>query len=291
MYIDESGCTGALAVLQDGSVEPKVQPLHCLVGLILDLDDLSSITQRWISAKEKYFDGQKVDSWKRLDWMTVEVKGSEVRKASRSNSRRKRRWSYIFIDECFTILEQHRARLLARVHLKDPGVTIDGTALYTRATQDLCTGFQQFLDARDANGIVIADSRNKQKDRIVSHSVFTQKHRRSGDRLPSIIETTLFGRSDNHAGLQMSDFIASGVLFPLFGSFFLLNQFTNQHVHPAYLRLGPLFAHRLKALQFRYDGSSIWGQSNRAGGIAVSNPVTKRGAGALFRHFADEAVE
>jgi hypothetical protein len=49
----------------------------------------------------------------------------------------------------------------------------------------------------------------------MAQSVFTQKWRTAGDPFPFMREIPVFAHSDNHAGLQMADLVASTLVFPM----------------------------------------------------------------------------
>jgi hypothetical protein len=66
---------------------------------------------------------------------------------------------------------------------------------------------------QDDLGFVIADSRMKRVNTQVSHSIFTQKFRTTGDTYDGIVEVPAFSHSDNHAGLELADAICSALLF------------------------------------------------------------------------------
>ena len=67
----------------------------------------------------------------------------------------------------------------------------------------------------------------------VSHSIFTQKHQTGGDSFPNLVDTVVFGCSDNHVGLQIADCIVSGLIFPMAIAVYrplALNNIPNGHV-------------------------------------------------------------
>ncbi|MGE0651473.1 MAG: DUF3800 domain-containing protein [Alphaproteobacteria bacterium] len=81
--------------------------------------------------------------------------------------------------------------------------------------QSLCESFQKSLERSDDIGFITADSRTHTLNLNVSHSIFTQKFKRSGDEIDRIVDLPGFAISDNHAGLQICDLLSSAFLFPM----------------------------------------------------------------------------
>jgi len=57
--------------------------------------------------------------------------------------------------------------------------------VYTSSVQAICRYFEHHLAQAQDAGFVIADSRDKEKNAIVAHSIFTQKFQLAGDRYPA----------------------------------------------------------------------------------------------------------
>lgn len=132
---------------------------------------------------------------------------------------------------------------------------------------------------------MIADSRSQNPNNTVSHSVFTMKYRAKGDAFPRLMEPPVFGHSINHSGLQLSDILCSGLLFPICVYHFLYETVPNSHVHGKYHRLAERYTATLQSLQLRLPSTN----RTPIHGIVVSNPVTKTGAASLFKRFATTA--
>jgi hypothetical protein len=183
-----------------------------------------------------------------------------------------------FLNEFLDALEDHDTRTIGRVWIKAPGGQFVGRSVYTSSIQSVCEYFQTFLKQSDGHGIVVCDSRNKSQDVSVSHSIFTQKHQRAGDPYDRIYEMPLFGRSDNHVGLQVADLLCSALLFPMAIYSFCQGHVTNTHIRPGYEEIKKAFGARLRALQYRFqDPSGRW-----RGGWTVSDPIAKRSGAVLF---------
>ncbi len=273
-YIDEAGCTGELS-----GPASAVQPAFVLNGLIVPAGRIESLTRAWIQIKQAYFPNRLPPGSTIHDWMVAEIKGSDIRRMARGEGRNERRFSHQVVSATLDVLERHGAYVVGRVFVKPiPGV-FDGTAVYTSSVQFVCRSFQTFLEQNDDIGIVIADSRNKGKNTSVAHSVFTQRYSAAGDPYPRIIEMPLFGHSDNHTGLQLSDIICSTLLFPIAVQRCASRVLTDHtHCSPHYERLPEKFGERLQALQFRYrDENNHW-----HGGISLTDRVSQLPSIVLF---------
>ena len=123
---------------------------------------------------------------------------------------------------------------------------------------------------------MICDGRMHNQDAVVSHSIFTQKMRQSGDAYPHIVESPVFGSSKNHAGLQLADLVASAFLFPLASRTYCASHYTNVHVDSRYDQV-IRFRERRGNLQYKYQSG---GRSS--GGVIVSDRLAHRRSGLLF---------
>ncbi len=273
-YLDESGCTGMLP-----AVNSPIQPVFVLGGVILDQQSIRAVTGALLALKQRFFPNLLAAGALYHDWMAAEIKGADIRKKARSSSRNERRFAYTVIDAALKILETHKARIVARVYVKPVGAAFNGAAVYTSTVQAVYATFQEFLSAIHSIGLVIADSRTKGKNAIVSHSVFTQRFKAAGDPYPALAEVPTFGHSDNHAGLQMTDFICSALLYPIAAQVCCAGHMTDiTHISEHYDNLRTRYGERVQNLQFRYrDGDGHW-----RGGITLVDPVNKLSAKALL---------
>lgn len=275
-FVDESGDTGGLP----NSLSP-VQPVLVIACVAVAADVLPALTQDWIGIKRQFF-GASTAPPKFLDGIKIEVKGSELRRSVRSEqSRRRRRAAIGFFDRAVDLLERHDARLGARIWIKGIGAPMDGTAVYTSAIQALSERFQRMLEDADDVGIVIADSRTPALNATVAHSLFTQRFRSSGggDPYPRILEVPTFGHSQNHAGIQLADLVASGLLFPIAASAHCVGHVLNgTHVSADHVELERRYGRRLAALEMHVKPGT------RVAGITVTDGIGARGSGRLFRY-------
>lgn len=231
-YVDESGDTGPLR----GPRGPD-QPVLVLAGVIVPEGEITALTIAFLKAKNRFYPNQFRVGSRFLDGIQVEIKGADVRRQVRSGSRRERRHAIGFMDHVVRILENARASIVGRLWVKGMGTPFDGRAVYTSSIQAICRYTQEFLEKNDDYGIVIADSRTAQLNQRVSHSIFTQKFKRTGDAHPRIVEMPTYGHSDNHAGLQVADLVAGGLLYPMAAHAYCTGHVTNVHVHPDYRHL------------------------------------------------------
>jgi len=278
-FIDEAGCTGALP--DDKSI---IQPAFIISGLIIDQKKITKLTQDFLSLKKSFFPN-RFKTIQHLDCIKEEIKGSDLRKMLKTN-RKQRRFVLGFIDKAIELLEKNDVSLIGRVWIKPVNNLFDGKAVYTYSIQSIASSFQHYLcNTGDMNneGVIIADSRTKALNANVSHSIFTQKYKTSGDVFNRIIEMPVYGHSDNHAGLQLADFIASALFFPIATSAYCAGYIKNTtHHDPRYLILRDKFGNRLSNLQYRYldikNGSKV-----SKGGMTVSDRLGGKNGKFLFK--------
>ena len=268
-YVDESGGFEA----PDSS--PQATPLMVVAGLVVSAEAVSVMTQDFINLKRRFF--PRVDE-RRLDYQLVEVKGSSLRAQVRSASRREVRHAIGMLDGVVKLLEEHDARLVGRVWIKEQSERLHSRSTYTFAIQDIARHFDHFLRLHGAQGLVVCDGRRHYQDVQVSHSIFTQKYKASGDSLPQLAESVVFGRSDNHTGLQVADIVASALIFPMAARTYC-SDVGGVHVDEGYDRLRSRYATRVGSLQHRYQDAEGRGR----GGVVVSDKRSRRPSSLLFR--------
>lgn len=252
-----------------------MQPTFCISGIIIPEARLLQISHEWVDIKKQFFP-KLCQHGRRWDWHTVEIKGNGIRSAIRSNNRR-RRHAFGFIDKTIDLLKSHNCTLVSRVCVKTPGVEFKGNAVYTSSVQSLCENFQEFLSLKEAKGIVVADSRNQKPNIAVAHSIFTLRVGNSGDSFPNLADIPLFGHSDNHAGLQIADIIASSLITPICINHCVPRDQKNKHSNSNYKLLAERYCTDLNSLHFQYGPPD-----KKRGGLVISNPVSKLGASNLF---------
>ena len=130
-------------------------------------------------------------------------------------------------------------------------------------------------------GIFILDSRNKVKNVPVAHGIFTMKFSAHGTGYDHLAELPLFGHSENHAMLQLADWVGSAFLCPMaVRSYYPNLENVCVHADAVFDIVRNRFGQRIKALQYRYerDGHKLGGVSVLAGGNNKVSPVQVFGA-------------
>ena len=244
-------------------------------GLVIRAEVLPPLTADFLDLKQQFFPRAAT---RRLDHILVEVKGSDLRRHVRSPARRRRRHTIGVLDRVVGLIERYDVRLIGRVWVKAADDALEPRASYTYAIQDMARHFNHFLDQHHASGLILCDGRNRNQDAQVAHSIFTMKHKSPGDELPALMESAVFGRSENHAGLQIADIVVSGLLFPMAARVYCAGQTDGIHVDPAFDELRTRFAARLRSRQHLYRDAS----GKIRGGVVVSDKLGRQPSRRLF---------
>ena len=273
MYVDEAG---DLAGLSD---PPRAndQPVFMLTGLILHWDSIRPFTAEFLALKRRFYPRLRhPDLRLHLDWILPEMKGADLRRNAMSGSRNERRHAQMFVNRVLALIERYEGKLLCRIWVKAPGRAMGARSVYAYSVQDLLSSFDRFLAVVDARGICVADARTKQLNEPIAHAVFTQLHS-VGAHYQHLKEVPLFGHSGNHAGLQTSDLLGSGLLMPIACYVYCKGFVNNVHVNPRATDLRTLFGQRIHALQFRYLS-----EGRMKGGVTTNDPVNNASATLMF---------
>lgn len=275
-YIDESGGFEA------PNSRPDATPLFVVAGIIVPADNIAALTADFLALNRRFFPGR---ASQHLDYVLNEVKGALLRRNARSGRRRERRHAIQVLSGVVDLIEKHDARLLGRIWIKEPTEPLRSRPTYTFSIQDIARHFNRFLEERDSDGIILCDSRDHNQDIQVAHSLFTRKHKASGDELPRLVEPVVFGKSDNHVGLQVADIVASGLLFPIAARVYCSESTSSAHSHPRFDDLRYRYAGRLRSRLFLYQ--DIGGKTR--GGVTVSDGLGGKPSGLLLRLGAQAA--
>lgn len=278
-FIDEAGCCGSLP-----HSTSDIQPVLAICGLILDYGRLHDVTRDLLDLKRDMFPGRSVDKHHYLSNILTEIKGSELRKHACANGRNLRRHTFRFIDCALNICEKADAKIVARVWIKKLGAPINGRSIYTSSIQAITASFHDYLSKQNDLGIMIADSRVKNLNSQVAHSIFTQKFKGGRDNYDRLVELPTFGHSENHAGIQLADLICSAILTPMAVHMFCAGHITSVHVRPRYSEIKSRFAQRIFAMQHTFKEAS--GRSHP--GIVVSDGLGHRASSLLFYNAAND---
>ncbi|GAB3909674.1 hypothetical protein GCM10029964_111680 [Kibdelosporangium lantanae] len=270
-YLDESG--GAEPPDQSMSATPVM----VILGLIVDASYVPSLTRDFLALKRQHFPGRFTHG-PALNHVLTEVKGTEILQMTRSDSRNKRRQADRFRTELLSLVTKYECRIVGRVWIKEPGKSLNLRSTYCYAVQDISQHFNQYLSGVSSTGLLIADGRTQSLNVGVAHSIFTQKWRTGGDPYPQMREVPLFAHSDNHVGLQLSDLLATTLVFPMAAHAYCTLPSSYPHSSGRYEGVRTDYAAAIKDLQFRYrDETGRW-----RGGLVVSDPVGRRPGSLLF---------
>src|SRR6202162_1815833 len=274
-YLDEAGDLQAISAVPTSNTE---QPVFILAGIFVDQARLDSLTQDFLTMKQRFFPGLPYRSALHLDAILPEVKGSEVRRNFLRGNRNQRRQILGFLDHLLDLLQNNNVSLVARIWIKGLGRTLRSTALYTASVQRLYEVYDHHLTTTQDYGLCLLDSRTKGLNVRVAHSIFTQKFK-AAPRYPRMVELPGFVHSDNHAGIQIADLLCSALLAPIAGYTYCAGHVMNIHADPGYAPLKQRYGPRLKLLQYRYpDAGGRW-----RGGITVSDAIGARSSALMFR--------
>jgi Protein of unknown function (DUF3800) len=273
-YVDESGGFEA-----EGSSDAAT-PLMVIAGLIVDHKFVRPITTDYLRLKQTFYPNALGSAPPHLlDYILAEIKSTDLRKDLRSARSKDRRHAIVYLDRIISLLETYRARIIGRVWVKEPGHGLDPAGTYNYAIQDLARHFDHFLARGRQTGLMVCDSRMHGQNRQVSHGVFTHKHKVAGDEFPNLVESPMFGVSDNHAGLQLADILAGAFVFPIACRVYCHGCTSIPHMSERYERLRDRYANRLRRLQYFYGDAS----DRSRGGFVVSDHRASRPSSHLFR--------
>ena len=275
-YVDESGDTGALV-----PSERNTQPVFLISAVIVKQPSLKHLTRAIIDLKKRFFPayGNGLTHWH--DWLKVEVKGANLRRSLREGTHDAKRHVIGFMEQLLRLMEQHHVQIVSRIYLKEANAAFNGSSVYPAAIQRLSMAFEDKLQRENEQGIFILDSRNKVKNVPVAHGIFTMNFSAHGTSYDHLAELPLFGHSENHAMLQLADWIGSAFLCPMaVRAYYTHLENVCVHADAIFDLVRNRFGQRIKALQYRYerDGHKLGGVSVLAGGNRKVSPVLVFGA-------------
>lgn len=250
-FLDESGDSSTLTAYDD-----QKQAALIIAGLFIDARRLPGFTADFISLKKQFFPEKFASpGGSFFDALLFEIKGSDditaVVRKKKARSREGTR-ALLFLDGVLDMCIRHQTKLVGRAWIKELNVATEDKSVYTVSAQNIAERFQEYLSQQNSEGVIIADSRDPKRNRYVAHSVFTQMHKKSGSAYPRVQETVVFGISDNHAGLQVTDLLTSAALLPLLSKNYLIGRFRNAHTHPCMHIIAQRVERKIKALEFTY---------------------------------------
>lgn len=270
-YVDEAGCATPLRTAAD-----RTQPVFLITGIFIDQTHVAAMTHDFTALKKKYFPSRFAALRHQLDAMPIELKGVDIKKALRGDQGTGQRKHYSrFVDEVLELLKRLDVKIASEIWIKGIGRPFKGHSIYALSTQRITQLFEDHLHRHAQRGVIVSDFRSPGENRIVSHSIFTQMYRkkRKGNAYPSLLEAPLFGVSNNHAGLQITDILTSSLLCPMATYTYCTGYVTNVHVSAADAQILNRYKRRVKALQYvtRAQGTTYRG-------IAVHDALARRDA-------------
>lgn len=269
-YIDESGGFEA------PNSDPRATPLMVVSGLIVRADMLDRLTADFLEMKKRYRPTEGTDL---LDYILIEIKGAALRSRIRSGGHRSQRYALGVLDRVVSLVEKYDIRLVGRIWVKEVNKRLRPRECYTLSIRNIADHFNRFLKERAEHGVILCDGRKAYQNSQVSHSIFTLKHKRSGDALPSLIEAPFFGQSHNHVGLQLADIVASGMLFPIAARVYCAEDLRSIHTDSRFEILRGRYSSRLHSRQYFYKNT----KGRRRGGVVVSDKLNKKPSKLLFQ--------
>ncbi|MGF2736936.1 DUF3800 domain-containing protein [Marinobacter sp. DUT-1] len=277
-YVDEAGCPGQLP-----SANCNVQPCIVISGLIVPQENVAELTREYLRLKRTFNPRYAANLRHDLQLILYEIKGSDLRTDIRKGNRNKRRRTFGWLDKTLDLLDRLDCKIVSRVYVKPPGGPFDGKKVYSASIQKICEAFQAFLEEKEGSGVIIADSRTPQQNQNVSQSVFTQKFKISGDRYEKLLEMPLFGHSENHAGLQIVDWLSSTLIFPIATNTYCRGHINSIHIHNKDALIKTRYSSRLRDLQFRYQIINGRNEFRYCGGITVNDGIGRKSSAHMFR--------
>lgn len=269
-YVDESGDEQPL-------VGREAPPVLVIAGIVVAEASRRSLIWDYLNIKKKYESTALTPASKLSEVIAHEIKGSNLRADLRSGRRRSSRRAIGILDSVVKALEDNHATLVGYVHVKRDGQG-PRKSVYPDAIARIAEQFEAQLRAADTTGMMVLDARTKVKNVPSVQTITTRQFRTGGDTLPHLSESPVFGHSDTHVALQISDLVASALLFPMACSAYCDGVVGNAHPHPSYDQLRHRFGERLRRMEHRYvdDGGE------RRGGVIVFDSRNKRRSLDLF---------
>jgi len=252
-YVDEAGCPGKLP-----SASSPVQPFLILAAVALHSADINTFTRQVNRLKRANLEAMRPGA---ISTGQEEIKGSELRALLRKDPSGHTP-AHRFLDEMLGLLQRFDAQVFAQVAPKPVGAPFDGKAVYASMLFRLARSFHGLLEHRCAEGFMVGDFREPRLNSLMTQAVARSKF---GDRdaLPRLLDVPVFGHSESHAGLQVADWLASALIFPMVSHRHAGELKQSAHLHSHDGRLARRYRKRLRALlgSGPLDSSSAYGSA------------------------------
>jgi len=272
-FVDESGGFEA-----PNSPVHGVTPVMVIAGIVVHADKIPDLTRDFLAIKRKHFPG-RFSQGPALNHILTEINGSELLALTRDNKQGKRRHAALIREDILSLMENQDVKTIARVWVKAANQGLRPTASYTYAIQDIARHFANFISGLGSRGMMVCDSREQQLNVKTAHSVFTDKFRTGVAPLNHLIDTAVFAHSDNHAGIQLADLVASAFLFPMSAATYCSTTAKGGHASSRYADICQDSGARLRSRQYIYRDDT--GRSR--GGVVVSDNIAQKSSAEMFK--------
>jgi hypothetical protein len=202
-YVDEAGDPNPFSVpLLDGQT-----PLFCLTGVAIDSSHWRELHRSLLALKRAYFKPEIAvftQKYPTLRDHHFEVKGRELLKPSHGQAKRVQRFTDKVLDLALTL----DARLFTVAWAKQANT--DPMTIYTHSLQILAERFHHHARAKQAEGILVVDSRTHNLNFQVgnSHTSFLLGNP-IGRTYTTLTEAPMFADSRLSGGVQFADILGA----------------------------------------------------------------------------------
>lgn len=232
-HIDESGDLAPLS-----SATPGAQPVLAVVGLIVPESKLAQMERDFLAVRKtsEFLKGRR--GAPSPDDFPSEDKGKDMfRLPLRSRDAGWRGAALSTLGLALDLLERAEARVAGCVHVKPIDREFNGARKYVSSVLSIAANFHAVLEAGHPEqargellraGRILCD-RQQRRTETALHNIFAARALRPPE----------FGDSESSAGLQLADWICSGIVAPLAAAacFDRAQLPDSKHIHSGYLSL------------------------------------------------------
>ena len=249
-HIDESGDFGPLSPA-NLNAQP-VQPVLVVVGLIVAEGELARMSQEFIALRKTSEFLRARRAALRRDEFPREDRGKDMfRWALKSGKPGWQNSALSTLGQTLALLERAQARVAGCVHVKDEN--FEGVETYESSVLSVATNFRRFLEAgrTENNGQSL-----RRSARVVCDNQEEARKKVRREFVRRNLDPPEFVDSKNHIGVQLADWLGSGIIAPLAATRLLPE---SKHADPRYLALAEgensVWA-RLMRMQFPFADDS-----------------------------------
>jgi hypothetical protein len=278
-YVDEAGNEQALQILGEAGSPAFVSaapPVFAVAAIFVPRYRRDLLLRDFLRLK-KWLCPRDLTEASLVDLIKYEIKGANLRQNIRSGHPRRSRWAFAVLDRVVALLETHEVKISAQVWVKKVDEVLRTTA-YPTAIAHIAEDMHRLLRRDGVPGWLVLDSRTKAKNEDLVHTISTRKGRRTGDLLPLLVESPVFGHSDTHALLQLADLVVSSLIYPMACLAYCDDLTWNANTCPAFEKLQARYGPALRSLEIRIADNL----GRAVGGITVRDLRRRRPAHRLF---------